>query len=289
MYEACTPCESPLFDDDLLSAQTSLSLTLGDMAYSCLISSIWGDVLTFTGRAARRPDSGYERHYETFYAKVYEKLDTWQSILPVKLRYSPQHLDDSIVGGYAGTFISIHALYYATIMRLNRHVRVRVIPANKIHRNIDQAVRNASNFLSIMHSLAAVNRQQRLPSTTAAEFLFSTPFPGYALVLAIDILSSAGTFSALPNLIESMTTSMSCLDELANFWTSARTQQKAIAGRLQHLKELVVQEGQGIRNGVHGQYWKLNTSIETAFGDDDALYKSDEQALFDLIGQLTSR
>jgi hypothetical protein len=289
MYEASTPCEAPFFDEALLHAQSSPGPALGDMAYSCLISSIWADVLTFTGRAARRPEIGYERHYENFYARTYEKLESWQNMLPAKLRYSVQQLDESILGGYAGTFISIHALYHATIIRLNRHVRTRAIPMEKLRRNMEQAIRNASCFLSIMHSAAATNRQQRLPANAASDFLFSTPFPGYALLLSIDVLTSAGTCSTLPSLIETINTTLSCLDELTEFWLSAQPQQKAISARLQQLKELAIQETDGVRNGSHGQYWNLSKGLEVAFGNDDALYNVENQLLFESISRLTGR
>lgn len=289
MYEASTPCETPFFNEELLSGQPSHNQVLGDMAYLCLISAVWGEVLTFTGRATRRPDNGYERHYEAFYVKIYEKLNAWHAMLPANLRYSPQNLDNSIIEGYAGTFLSIHALYHATIIRLNRHVRVRALSTEQIRRNIEQSFHSASNCLSMMHSLAAVNRQQRLAPNAASEFLFSTPFPGYALMLSIDVLTSAGTFVTLSNLIETIGISMACIDELAGFWASARAQQKAVSNRLQQVTDFATQEGQGVRNGSYGHFWKINDSLESAFGNDDVVYKAEEQVLFDVVGQLTGR
>lgn len=287
MYEASTPCESPFFDEELLNGHTSYSFDLGDMAYLCLVSALWGDVLTFTERATRRPQSNYERHYETFYARTRERLNAFSAMLPADLRYSLQNLDKSIIEGYAGTFISIHALYHATIIRLNRHVRIRAMSTELLRRNIEQAFCNASNFLSMMQSLTAANRQQRLPPNTTSDFLFSTPFPGYALTLSIDVMTCAGTFTALPNLLDTIKTTMSCIDELAGFWASARVQQKALSNRLKHLSDIAVQEGQGIRNGSYGPYWKTNDSLESAFGNDDVLYRIEDQILFEVISQLT--
>ncbi|KAH8731897.1 fungal-specific transcription factor domain-containing protein [Phaeosphaeriaceae sp. PMI808] len=287
MYESSTPCEAPFFDSETLSGQISPQPHLGLMAYLCLISALWGDVLTFTGRAARRPTSGYEQQYEAFYMKTYEKLDAWHTMLPPNLKYSPQNLDISIIEGYAGTFMSLHALYHAAIIRLNRHVRINTMSADKIRRNVEHSFRHASNFLSMAHSLASANRQQRLPSSTTDEFLFSTPFPGYALMLSIDVLTSAGTYPTLPNLIETVSTAMFCIDELAAFWASARSQQKAVSNRLKQLTEIAVHEGQGVRNGSHGQFWRVGDSLEMAFGNDDAVYRAEDQMLFDVVAQLT--
>jgi hypothetical protein len=288
-YEASNPCDTTFFDLELLSGLAPLGPPLGHMAHLTLISAIWGEVLTFTSRATYRPDTGYEQLYERFYAKTYERLEGWIDLLPPKLRYTPQNLDDSIVGGYAGTFISLHALYHTAVIRLNRHVRIRALSVEKIARNIDRAFHTASNFLIMMLSLAAVNRQQRLPPNAASEFLFSTPFPGYALMLSIDVLSSAGTFSALPALTGKLGTVVSCVEELGKFWASGRAQQRAISARTIQLAEVARQDDQGVRNGSYGHFWRLRESMETAFGADDVLYKTDDQVLFKVVGTLGGR
>merc|ERR1712137_1381628 len=167
MYDASTPCNAPILDEELLNGSAASGPVLGHMAYLCLISTLWGEVLTFTSRAARRPDSVYERHYDTFYTRTNDKLDAWHAMLPEELQYSPRNLDNSMVGGYAGTFVSIHALYYATIIRLNRHVRVNILPMEKQRRNLERALRMASNFLSVMLSLAPASRQRLSPTVVS--------------------------------------------------------------------------------------------------------------------------
>ncbi|KAF2785739.1 hypothetical protein K505DRAFT_261418 [Melanomma pulvis-pyrius CBS 109.77] len=286
-YEASNPCDTSFFDFDLLSRQAPPGPPLGHMAYLTLISAIWGEVLTFTSRAVHRPDNGYERIYEAFYAKTYERLEAWLAMLPANLRYTPPNLDNSIIEGYAGTFISLHALYNSTLIRLNRHVRVRLLPADKIARNIDHSFRNASTFLSMMHSLAVVNRERRLPPNAAAEFLFSIPFPGYAMLLSIDVLTAAGTISTLPDLIKTLETTLTCIEELANFWASAKIQLRAMLNRTRKLAEIALQEEQGVRNGSYGQFWRVPDSMEMAFGSEDALYKASDQLLFEIVGALT--
>jgi hypothetical protein len=289
MYESSTPCDAPYFDEVTLTGRISTLPHMGQMAYLCLISALWGDILTFTGRAARRPTNGYEGHYEAFYTKMYEKLDAWSAMLPPNLRYSTVNLENSVNEGNAGTFVSLHALYHAAIIRLNRHVRVSAMPSEKLRRNIEYSVHHASNFLSLMLSLASINSQHRLPLHTSSEFLFSTPFPGYALMLSIDVLTTAGTFSTLPNLIETVSTATTCIEELASFWASARAQHRAVANRLSQLRNLAVQEGQGVRNGSYGRFWKINDSLETIFGNDDAMCKAEDQLVFDVVAQLTGR
>jgi hypothetical protein len=283
LYEACQPCDTPLFDFDLLGQQ--VQQPLGYMAYLTIISAIWGDVLTFTSRAAHRRDDGYSRLYETFYAKTNERLDAWSNILPSSLQYTQQNLDNSITEGHAATFISLHALYHTTVIRLNRHIRGRALPADIIARNIECSFRHASHFLSIISSLMTGTcqggRQQ------FSKYLLSMPFPGYALMLAVDVLSSGGTVPMLRNLVDSINSTVTYIEELAAFWASAKAQQKAIVGRLQQLVEVARQEEQGVRNGSFGQFWRLSEPLETVFEGEDAVYKAGDQLLFEVIGKLT--
>ncbi|KAL5399100.1 hypothetical protein PMIN02_000888 [Paraphaeosphaeria minitans] len=287
MFEESTPCDTPMFDFEILNRQAYSGPSLGHMAYLILISTIWGDVVTFTSRAVHRPRASYEQLYEAFYAKTYERLDAWLDMLPANLRYTPQNLDNSIVEGFAGSFISLHALYCTTMVRLNRHIRLSAMSPDKVARNVEQAFYHAIGFVHMMHSLAPEHRRQRLPSTAAAEFLFSTPFPGYALMLSIDVVTAAGTVASIPSLIETLGMASSCLEELATFWASARTQHKVVANRLKQLTKTAMQEEQGVRNGTLGQFWRQSESLEAAFGNDDAVYKVDQQLVFQVLNRLT--
>ncbi|KAI8933176.1 hypothetical protein NX059_009814 [Plenodomus lindquistii] len=287
MYEASTPSESPFFNETLLGGQPpSNAPLLGDMAYSCLIAAIYGEVFSFTARAVRRPDHGYGTYYDEFYMKTYDRLATWRDILPANLRYSPQNLDASTVEGNVGPFISIHALHHAALIRLNRHVRIRSLSVVKLHRNIEEAIRSSSAMLSMLHSLAVTNCQRRLAVGTSSEYSYSSPFPNYALFQSIDVLSAAGTPSTLPDLLASINAIMPCMDELVEFWTSAQSQQQAIVDRIRQLTEIAGQEQLSLRNGSQRPYWKSDRSMDSTFGSDDILYKVDDQLLFDVIGKL---
>ncbi|KAG9193258.1 hypothetical protein G6011_03293 [Alternaria panax] len=289
MYDASTPCDAPFFDEELLGRSAITRPVLGNMACLCLISTLWGEVLTFTSRAARRPDSVYERHYDTFYTKMNEKLDAWHAMLPENLHYTPQNLDNSITDGHASTFLSMHALYCATIIRLNRQVRVGVLPMDKIRRNLERTLRMASTFLSMMLPLSPTNRQRRPPLTTTPEFSLSAPFPGYALMLSIDVLTSAGLVTSLPAFIQTLNTTLACMDELAGFWVPAKAQQKTVSNRIKQLTDIAAQEGQDIRTGKYGNFWRISDSLDMTFGNDDALYKTEDQLLFGVVGQLTAQ
>ncbi|KAF2280016.1 uncharacterized protein EI97DRAFT_368784 [Westerdykella ornata] len=284
-YESSSPGDTPYFDLELLSPHGSTPPVLGHMACLILISAIWGEVLTFTRRAAHRPDAGFERLYEAFYSKTYERLDSWCNMLPPNLQYTPQNLENSIVDGTVATFVGLHALYHTTVIRLNRHVRLAAFSNESVGRNIERSFRTASNFLSMIHSLTSASPPGRLPGKA----FYSTPFPGYALMLSVDVITSAGTVPTLPALIESIGTTIPYMEELATIWASARFQQKAISQRLNKLVEVARQEEQGVRNGSFGDFWRVPDSLDTGFGAEDAVYGANDQMLFEVIGKLTGR
>jgi len=278
-YGSSTPPETPLFDFDILKKGSPSNSALGAMASLTLISAIWGDVMSYTGRAVHRFDNTYEKLYQDFYSRTCDRLEAWMAHLPPHLHYSHDNLDISITNGYAGTFLSIHALYHTSTMRLNRHVRLTSLSSSAIRRNIIQATQDAAQFLSMMKALSHSSRSRRLPSNP---FIFSTPFPGYALMIACDILTSGGLISELPGLMQSIDGGLSCVEELAEFWASARAQQKAIGTRLKKLAEIALSPEDS--NNRKGNFWRVRCPLETAFEkQDDLVYGVTDEVFFDVI------
>lgn len=107
-------------------------------------------------------------------------------------------------------------------------------------------------------------------------------------MLSIDVLTSAGTLPTLKGLIGTVGTTLMCIEELAGSWASARIQQRTVSNRLKQLTEIAVQDNHRGRADT-GPFWRIRESLEAAFGDDDALYKTDDGLLLDIVGQLASQ
>ena len=105
-------------------------------------------------------------------------------------------------------------------------------------------------------------------------------------MLSVDVLSAGGTIQSLPGLIETLGAASSCLEELANFWASARTQHRVVVNRVKRLMDVAMHEEQGTRNGAPGPFWRLPEGLDTTFGNDDAVYKADEQLMFEVLHSL---
>jgi hypothetical protein len=276
---------------------------LSPMAHLTLISTIWGDVFSTTSRAVHRGGCpSYYSKYEIFYQTTARRLATWSERLPSHLRYSTRNLDESIRHGYAGTFISLHALYHTASIRLNRHVRISRLTTGDVISNITRAIDHAHSILEMMRDISKKNRKARFGGEEAvgSDFVFSTPFPGYAFINAVDVLSACGVLSSVPQLVENIATGLRCVEELAEFWASAKAQLKACRQRLKQLGDIAMSQLEGAtesgqsphytikfvqiagdsdgngRAGLWQKIWRMNTALETGFDKaDDLLYGTD--------------
>ncbi|KAF2816212.1 uncharacterized protein BDZ99DRAFT_494075 [Mytilinidion resinicola] len=273
------PRESALFDFEFFK-EPQPNVPPGAMTHLTLISAIWGDVLLFTSRAINRPDHSYPERYEKFYDITSQRLDGWRNSLPPHLRFTPSNLDDSFVAGSSGTFISLHALYHATQMRMNRYARIATFSPSTLRRNTYRANKSATKFIRIAQALAPATRLDRRPNSPP-EYILTTPFSGYALMLAVDIVSAGGAIAGLPALVESIGTGLPAVAELADFWASAKVQHKAISLRLKQLAEIALSEDDSARRG---QFWRLSGSLEPSFTKkDDLIYGIEDRVFFDIM------
>ena len=55
---------------------------------------------------------------------------------------------------------------------------------------------------------------------------------------------------------------------------------------MKQITDIAAQEGHGAKHGKQGNFWRINNSLQTSFGNDDVLYKTDDQLLFSVVGQL---
>ncbi|KAF2841325.1 hypothetical protein M501DRAFT_912327, partial [Patellaria atrata CBS 101060] len=258
---------TPFFDNDVVDTSIPHPESLGAMAHLTLVSAMWGEVLSFTTRYLHRPAHKYAAAYENFYTTILTRLDKWRGSLPPLFRWSIENMDVAIRDGYAGTFISLHALYHASIIRLNRHVRLDAVSQSTQSRNLAQARHHAKLLLPI---IASVGKRTRDARGCDPDFAFSTPFPGYSFMLAVDVLGACGTLKELPPLIDQLESGLECVDELADFWASGKAQRKAVRTRVELLTQVARDEDAKERKG---NCWRLEGELDSAFGrTEDVVY-----------------
>ena len=274
-YENEEEITTPFFDNGGIDPQLTkmtVQSTLGSMAYLVQISSIWEEVLAKIYRTPYQAPESYGTDYDSFYDIISNRLSAWESSLPPHLQYSSSNLEASVDCGTAGTFVSLHALYHITFMKLNRHVRHGHLSLSSFERNVQEATRHARQLLFIMHTLSQINRSKRIPSSVSSDerhdFVFSTPFAGYATLCAIDILSAGGSLESndFVDTLRMINSGLPVVEELSQFWASARGQRKAIRRRIEELANCVIDNG-GDRNA-----WKMKQSMEKTLGSDHDLF-----------------
>ena len=270
---------TPFFDNGLV--QSSLALlkgrpSLGIMAYLVQVSSIWGDVSEYIYRSSQRLWENHADRYEAFHADVYHRLEKWHFNLPDYLSFSINNLDQSIERGYTGAYISLYALYHTSCMMINRHVRHASLSLESVNRNLSLSIHHARKFLHIIDVLSSKTSDVRVSmlrtgqrQETKPNYTFSTPFPGYAILTAIDIISAAGSLEN-PHFTDSlriMNNGLKVVQQLSLFWASAHDQCKAIMRRIDGLSNSIF--GRGSRYKA----WVMSGPMEPIVGADcDILY-----------------
>ena len=248
------------------------------MAFYAQISSIWGDVLANIYQSPHQSIERYSADHEAFHMTIHQRLHSWRSALPNYLSYNPLNTAVSINNGYMGTFISLHTIYHSTIMKLNRHMRHADLSSANLTRSIQEAVDHALQLLEMMQTLANADRPKDSTSISTQvhqqqrKIPFSTPFAGYAILTAIDILSAGGSLdqASFTDTLRIMKGGLSIVEELSQFWASARAQCKAIWRRIEQLAEDVTAE-----DGVGKKAWIARRPMDKTFGPDQDIFYND--------------
>ncbi|KAK4539714.1 hypothetical protein LTR36_010425 [Oleoguttula mirabilis] len=278
-YEQGLPSGGPYFNNGGIdAADTILTPTspICPMGWLALIAAIWGDALNFTNRAVHWPDSTYRQAYISQYSETHIQVQGWSSRLPEYLQYSEANLDRSIQCGYAGTFISMHALHSFVLIRINRYVRHAQVP-DLIPRNIRAAHYHAHTLLTMM---GAVQKSRRGFADTGTgrptDSVLATPFVGHAIMSATDIVGAGGLDSNLGTTLDVMNGGLSCLREMAKSWNSARDQLKECERRYYQIHNILTRPFKAQSGAWLGREWGMKDPLEKEFASkNDCIYADD--------------
>ncbi|KAF4624727.1 hypothetical protein G7Y89_g13442 [Cudoniella acicularis] len=271
-FESQVDVQNPFFDVATPPIQ-NINWTVGSIAYLINISTIWGDVMANIYRSSqRRSASVNSTAFSTFYEGATRKLRLWNDTLPDCYSFSADNLQRAADNGKLSTFMTMHTVYHTTTMKLNRYIQLSSLSSAQVLHHVSVAHQHAEALLSIADTLAA-RRTSSPPShqgTTPAKL--SSPFVGYAIVSAIDILTSKVSLSSVPSRLASFSGAQSVLAELAIFWQSSKNQQALVLERVRDLAELTT--------GKHEQSGA--SSIGFRFGTLAASKKDGREGIFEM-------
>ena len=238
------------------------------MAYFVEISAVWGDVLAQAYRSGYQPVEQYGEPAEEFHQQQMAKLENWKAGLGAHHHPSQDNIDRAFRGGYIGGFVSLWMLYHCAAMKLCRHVRFQYMEQDHIDRNLAQARHHAHEILCMMPSLAKANRERRMPESA---FIISTPFTGYGIFTSVDILTAAGSLREFPALLQLLSNGSEVMEELAQYWSTAKRQWRMIGERFDNLLSAVHEGAKREKTAKTAFYAKK--SMEVTFGlEHDLIY-----------------
>ncbi|KAI9852479.1 MAG: hypothetical protein M1838_000573 [Thelocarpon superellum] len=242
-YDAQGEAENPTFEAYVLGRpprQTPKGWRLGPMAHLVHISCIWGDVMAEIHRARHGSSEGYGERYAAFYDTIQERLEGWVSMLPPGLAYSRMNVDASIHSGAISIAVAMHALYHAAAIKLHRQVDGARMGRARVDRNLCALHAHALELLRMMRVIMLPREGE---SVVATRQPYATPFVGYAVTMACDVVSAKGRVSELPSVLEQLEGGLRVLGELRPHWSSARAQSSKIESRVSQLQDVLRGEG----------------------------------------------
>lgn len=250
-FESQTEVHNPYFDFTTPPFQNT-NRTIGSMAYLINICTIWGEVMANIYRTTQRPVPATSNSaFTTFYENTTQRLRAWKDSLPSCYQFSAESLKRAADDGKLGTFMTMHTVYHTTSMKLNRYRQHSTLNASQVAHHVSVAQQHAETLLMIMDTLATRRTSPISPSEQSSlTNKFSSPFVGYSIISAIDILTAKVALVTLPTRLSSFSGAQSILAELALFWQSARTQQALVLQRIRDLAELTMGKDEQGRAGA---------------------------------------
>lgn len=240
-FEAQIDVQNPFFDYSTPPIQ-NVHWTIGSIAYLINVSSIWGDVMANIYRTSQRaltPNSGSA--FTVFYKRSLQRLHQWKDSLPPCYQFSAESLRRAADSGKLGSFMTMHTIYHATAVNLNRYVQKSTLTAAQLDHHVTAAKLHAEDVLSILDTLAgcrSITGPMGMNKIVSAATDFSAPFVGYAILSAVDILTAKLKLEAIPSRLASFDGARTVLAELALFWQSAKNQQATVLQRVGELADL---------------------------------------------------
>jgi hypothetical protein len=263
---------NPFFEMDV-SPSADLH-DVGIMGYMLQLSSIWGDVTSYLYRWSHRPDSMTpvsSNIHESFYQSATTRLHAWKSSLPVAFSRSPENLHKLAESGSLGTWTTMMALWHTSLMKLNRY-----LPSTSA--SVQAQLRNTREHAEAIVEISSwlLLHIRTMTSEGKGDMDFSSPYTGYAILSALDVLTSKGDVADLDQDLQTLVAPTTILDELSRYWKVARDQDLTVTRRLNELNNMLA-AAEGTREegrDIEGT-WEMESSLEKNFlGGNDIVYTS---------------
>jgi hypothetical protein len=219
------------------------------MALLIDVMSIWGDISDHVFRLSLIPAESYYELFEDFYGTMVRRSDQWLSRLPNYLTFTAMNLERSIQGRKVDSFMSIHLLYHAALLKLNRYARSQLLrpgmASKYVHIARNHAVEILRSALALERYVSDYNASPTTTDPVDSKSVLINPFLGYVILSAVDVLSAGGLMIDLPECINLLHGGLEVIRDLSFFWGSIKPLVSLIKTRLDALTEAFCQVDSG--------------------------------------------
>jgi hypothetical protein len=195
---------------------------VGVLGYLVEIATIFKEVMRRISKSKTQGLEADRLDMEAFQQDALRRLDTWDRLMKKHLR--PVRDGREPVNG-------LHILYHYTAMILRRHMRYSEASKQQIVDNVRGAFGHARQMMVMVQELS--NHEAK--ETPSSRFATLSPFSGYAITAALDVITAAGTMTDLMNpksrIMSLVSSGIEALEGLADYWESARRQREMIKQR----------------------------------------------------------
>lgn len=239
IYEAQQYATAPYFQTILNQASMSTDddrSSLSPMAFVIQILSIWGEVSFQAFRLSHTPSEGWAQLAEEFHTNIIRRTDDWINRLPGHLAFSVANMERASQVKKVDAFVAIHMFYHATLMKLYRHARYQSLRSEVlieyIHRARYHAVETLRIALAVVQYAHDVQASRTATDTSSPNVTLLSPFLGYVVLSAVDVLSAGGMVAELPDCISFINGAYGMVQLLGRNWDSSISLANLIKKRL---------------------------------------------------------
>ena len=224
LFEANDIIDVPLFQSRSGEWQFPNSPYLGTLAFLTEIALVTNEVWAWLNSISMEVSpTDYSEAFERMHHATTQKMSAWDQ----RIRQHYWVRERGITG--------MHVLYHFVGMLLNRHVRHAHMSWQQIERCCQQAHGHASRLLEMVNQI----HEEGGNGFSVSPIGVGCPLAGDTIVLAMDIVTAAGTISGLLehqpqhlSFTELVSGGLETLDSLSIYWKTAEHQLNVVKSRI---------------------------------------------------------
>ncbi|OAP64715.1 hypothetical protein AYL99_00687 [Fonsecaea erecta] len=255
------------------------SSDVGSFGYLVEIAGIFSEVMSTASRGKSQSPAKDRLTADVFRKDIQSRLKAWDHLMRRHNRQGREGRDGRDRDG------GFHILYHYTALILNRYIPYLEMDQLRIGVCAARVHEHASAILKLVQRLREHGGSEHGGSKHDSSFGFamSSPFSGFAITAALDVVTSAGLVSSLmgyqSDIMAWMGSVFPVLESLKDYWHSASQQQEMVDQRLRALLEVSKKASE-----FNGAYYFAQPLQSRITLDHDVTYGLPRRKYFEIMG-----